>query len=144
MHASDCSHPHAGRTGGWHRGWVPSCPSPSYLCAGRVHEWLRRVGSGCELHAQAVSGAVPAVHAHAERCRERPVPVYGCQARWSGGDLRMLGCLREFSSSSCTSFLSGLSTISQVFMIIVKYPVSQIIFPMCISRAISLGSCAAL
>ena len=55
------------------------------------------------------------------------------QARWSGGDLR------EFSSS-CTSALSGLSTISQVFMIIVKYPVSQIIFPMCISRAISLGS----
>ena len=35
-------------------------------------ERLRGVGPGCELHALLVSRAVPAVSAHADRCRERP------------------------------------------------------------------------
>ena len=110
----------------------------------RVLQRLSRLGSGCGLNGQPVSSAVLSINVHAERCRERPVcdPCTGArQARRSEADLR------EYSSSWAShgaSFCGDLNTISRLYMTILKYPVSQIIFPMCISRAISLGSCAAL
>ena len=47
----------------------------------RNDELLRRAGAGPGLHAQLVSPAVHAVHAHAKRRREHP--VYGSRVRWS-------------------------------------------------------------
>ena len=98
----------------------------------RVLQRLSRLGSGCGLNGQPVSSAVLAIHVHAERCRERPVcdPCTGArQARRSEADLR------EYSSS-WASFCGDLNTISRLYMTILKYPVSQIIFDL----SLKLGS----